>query len=159
VLTNLEQGGCVVLWRGEEERRRRALARGGRRRRAPAQVLARTLRPPWPPAQSLPVRQGHSPAQSMAVRHSVAPPSPADANTCFLDWMPTATKRVESSGEDEREQGSVATRCGGARMRRSPRDGCHGGGRRAVLGGGVDDVTCSDELVRVRLHGVDEGGG
>jgi hypothetical protein len=87
------------------------------------------------------------------------PPSPADANTCFLDWMPTATKRVESSGEDEREQGSVATRCGGARMRRSPRDGCHGGGRRAVLGGGVDDVTCSDELVRVRLHGVDEGGG
>jgi hypothetical protein len=33
------------------------------------------------------------------------------------------------------------------------------GGRRAVLGGDVDDVTCSDELVRVRLHGVDEGGG
>jgi hypothetical protein len=28
-----------------------------------------------------------------------------DANTCILDWTPLAAKRVESSGEEEREQG------------------------------------------------------
>jgi hypothetical protein len=75
--------------------------------------------------------------------------SPAtDVNTCFLDQTSSAAKRVESSGEEEQEQGD------GYAPRRSP----HEAGSETAVGaadnvrcseGGVDDVACSDELIRV----------
>jgi hypothetical protein len=135
VLTNLEKGGCVVLWRGEEERWHRALARGGRRRRAPAQVLARTLRPPWPPAQSSPVRQGHSPAQSMAVHHSFAPPPP-----------PRMRTRASLTGRRWRRRESnraVKMNRSKGRLRRAAEEPARGGVLETAVTA-ADDVRCSE---------------
>jgi hypothetical protein len=87
-------------------RRRHALAWGGRRRRVPTPVLAS-------PSTPFPFLLG--PWQSVTA-------SPlADVNTCFLDRTSAAAKRVESSGEEEQEQGDGYARHGGAHTRRGPR--------------------------------------
>jgi hypothetical protein len=52
-----------------------------------------------------------SPGQSVKTSHAT------DANTCFLDRTPAKVKRVESSGDEERQQGDG---CGAPR--RSPHE-------------------------------------
>jgi hypothetical protein len=115
----------------------------------PAQVLARTLRPPWPPAQSSSARQGHSPACSVHGSPSQRRPSwtrTRASSTGRRRWRREPNREVKRNGS----KGTAATRRGGARTRRSPRRPLR---RRTTCGAqrGHRYVACSDELVCVQL--------
>jgi hypothetical protein len=115
------RGSGVVVWPEE----------AGEGERPPMSSPACRGRHGHPPCPRRPAKAIPLPTRSMAVRHGVA--RPPNANTCFLDRTPAMAKRVESSGEEERDQGDG---CGAPW--RSPHDA-----ESETAFAATDDVRCS----------------